>query len=65
MTACESWYGRDFLLRHALHSGAVLLSPTEASMPDGRLVNLPAPCDHDPLDCPPLPPGHPLMAVAA
>lgn len=62
--ACWSWFARDFLVRDALRAGAVIAG-TQARMPDGRLVDLPEPCGHDPLDCPPVPRAAslPLAAV--
>lgn len=53
--ACRGWLDREFLVRDALTHGGELESPTAVRMPDGQVVDVPAPCDHPAEDCPPLP----------
>lgn len=52
--ACSGWLDREYLVRTAVGEGGELLSPTQARTPDGRLVEVPGPCAHPAVDCPPL-----------
>ncbi|MFY1595446.1 hypothetical protein [Micromonospora sp. WMMD737] len=56
--ACRVWLDRAYLVGTVTDANGVWLSPTTARMPDGHLLELPAPCDHPAADCPPHAPTH-------